>query len=104
MLALQDYRSRHKALSIGDLSCLVYAENHNAVIVAGDRNLRLLATQKKIEVHGSLWLLDELIERGIITPTKAAAALKLMLDNDAWLPLDECEIRMKSWLENKIPA
>jgi len=98
MLSLQNYRTRFKALSVGDLSCLVYAENHNAVIIAGDKNLRALATQKMIEVHGSLWLLDELIELGIITPAKAAAALKLMLENDAWLPLDECEMRMKAWL------
>lgn len=98
MSALQNYRIHYKALSIGDLSCLVYAENNNnVIIVAGDRDLRTLAEQKDIGVHGSLWLLDELIDLGIMTQQKAASALRKMLADGARLPDHECVKRIRKW-------
>jgi len=98
MSALQSYRICYNALSIGDLSCLVYAENNNNImIVAGDRDLRALALQKHIRVHGSLWILDELIEHGIMPTPKAVTALELMLEHGARLPKHECDMRLRIW-------
>jgi hypothetical protein len=56
-----------------------------------------MAETQGIEYHGTLWLLEELITRGQLSPENAAYALYTMLDNKRWLPRQECEKLMKKW-------
>jgi hypothetical protein len=69
----------------------------NAILLTGDRRLRLEGLKRKVEVHGVLWILDRLIEKKVLTPRLAAAKLRLMLDEGAFLPPDECNARLEKW-------
>jgi len=59
--------------------------------------LRKKAEQDRIQVRGVLWVLDSLVEAGIITYKNAASKLKRILDAGSRLPPDECSKRLDAW-------
>jgi predicted nucleic acid-binding protein len=69
-------------LSVHDGFAYALAEMHTgSILLTGDGQLRALATFNKIEVHGVLWVVDE-IHRGRLTTAKALhAALGLLADD-----------------------
>jgi predicted nucleic acid-binding protein len=65
-------------LSIHDGFAFAVAEDHDGcILVTGDRLLRALATDHGIEVHGALWIVDEIHRHRLSTPTALVAALQL---------------------------
>ena len=91
--------NRHGRLPIGleDQSVIFVAEKLEAVLLTGDRRLRLESDRLGIEVRGVLWVLDRLVDEDIIEPSEAADALKRMLDEGARLPEVECRRRLGIW-------
>lgn len=80
-----------------DLFALALAKARDGVLLTGDRHLRRAAIREKVPVHGTLWILDELIRRHAITPPEAAQALGKMRAKGRRLPRAECERRLKKW-------
>lgn len=87
----------HRGPSINDLFALILARAIAAPLLTGDRSLRKLAESEGIEVHGSLWLLNELLRFAIIAPMQAAEGLERMLAHGSRLPEDECRRRIQQW-------
>ena len=71
-------------LSVHDGFAFALAEMHSgSILLTGDGRLRELAIINRIEVHGILWVVDE-IHRGQLTTAKALhAALSLLADDPA---------------------
>lgn len=88
---------RYPAPSRADLFALTLAKTRHGVLLTGDRHLRKAAEQEKVQVHGTLWILDQLVNREIITPIQAAQALEKMLAKGRRLPRFECKRRLKKW-------
>jgi predicted nucleic acid-binding protein len=84
-------------LSLNDLASFVLARDLRCVLLANDQNLRRFAGRLGVEVHGSLWILDQLIAHDLLSTTDAAEALKTMLAHGARFPSGECERRLKEW-------
>ena|SRR3990167_8223243 len=82
--------------SLADVSCYILAKSLKCGLLTGDGDLRKAAS-KEVEVHGVLWLLDQLIEQGVIQKRRAALALRAMLEKGARLPQAECDARLKDW-------
>ena len=80
-----------------DMFALAIAVIEEAILVTGDRDLCEAAEAEDVEVHGTLWLLDAMVENEILAGDQAAAALQQMLDNDRRLPEKECRNRMRRW-------
>ena len=78
-------------LSINDGFAFAVAESHeDCVLVTGDGLLRMVATEHGIEVHGVLWIIDELHQHGIETPIRLVEALRLFAqDQTVRLPRRE---------------
>ena len=87
----------HIDLSLQDVSVYFLSRKHETMILSNDGPLRELADSSRIEYHGTLWLLEELVRNGILPPRDAAAALRSMLRNKRWLPHDECERLIRKW-------
>ena len=87
------------SLALSDCSVLHIAEKKNAILLTGDKALAKLATQQHIEVHGTLWILDKLIENNFLLPFIAADKLKTLLSKDRRLPLTECTQRINRWMQ-----
>ena len=61
-------------------------------MLTGDRHLRALATRQEIEVHGLLWVVDEIHRNRLRTAKALVAALRILEKDPAVrLPRHEFE-------------
>ncbi|WP_292519598.1 PIN domain-containing protein [Methanoculleus sp.] len=88
---------RHRGLSHRDLSAFVLARDSRSVLVTGDGRLRTMAEENGVECHGTLWILDALVDGGILKGARAADAVRSMQANGRWLPKAECDTRIRVW-------
>ncbi len=79
-------------LSIHDGFAFVLAETHtDCILLTGDGHLRTLATANHIEVHGVLWVVDEIHANGLTAAASLHAAL-LLLSADSTIRLPRREL------------
>lgn len=88
-----------KKLSKPDVSIYAYARAIDAMILTSDRPLRKEAEANGFEVHGVLWLFDQLIEQTIITKAQAVQKMKELMLVNTWLPKQECVKRIEKWMK-----
>lgn len=86
-----------RRVSIEDCTLLDLARDLTATLLTGDANLKHCAERIEIEVRGTLWLLDKMIEAGALTARQAHTALSRMLKAGRRLPRAECENRLGRW-------
>jgi hypothetical protein len=69
-------------LSIHDGFAFALAEScPGCVLLTGDGGLRGLAIKHKMEVHGVLWVIDEIHSNGLIPTANLLAALRAFADD-----------------------
>lgn len=83
--------------SLADVSCFFLADKLQCTLLTGDGRLRKLAAKRFVVVHGSLWLLDRLVESKAISKKKATEALRAMMDEESRFPEEECRKRFSAW-------
>lgn len=89
--------NRYASLSPADCAMLFLAKRENAILMTGDKVLRKVAASYHVEVHGSIWGLDEMVRAHLITPKVAINALNGMRVNNGRLPQLECEQYIEKW-------
>lgn len=80
-----------------DCSVLFLARKLDVMLLSCDKALRVAARERQIEVHGTLWIVDQLVEKKVIPPAVAAAKLDHLLSLKRFLPAAECQTRLKKW-------
>lgn len=78
MLRLFDFvnnKRRRCNLRIADFSVWQYASENNYILLTGDGNLRKLAAEDGVEVHGILYIFDKMVDHKVLTPAIAADKL-----------------------------
>lgn len=79
VLRAQEVIRAKPRLSIHDGFAFALAESHQgSILVTGDGTLRALATQHHIEVHGLLWVVDQIHANDLQTTKALATALRLL--------------------------
>lgn len=98
LLRIQKFKFRYSSLSMEDCSCLFLAETLPAMLLTGERRLRSIATElHQLEVHGVLWVFEQLIEEKVINHPLAHAKLTQLININKRLPKGECERLLKRW-------
>jgi len=84
-------------LSVNDGFAFALAESHSGcILLTGDGELRDLATRHQMEVHGVLWVIDEIHRKKIETAKTLLAALKAFsADPTVRLPKREVSASIK---------
>lgn len=95
--ALATLAADHNNSALADVSCYFVARKHGRPLLTGDGQLRRQAQRDGIEVRGALWLLDQLVDHGLVAPARAAEALRAMLQAGARLPQADCTLRLLDW-------
>ena len=91
-------RAKKWGISVPDASVSIVAQKREfAVLLTGDGRLRKKSLEEGIDVKGTLWVIDHLLEVNAIPPEKAVTALDAILSGGTFLPRDECEKRRNSW-------
>jgi hypothetical protein len=84
-------------IAVNDLFALVLATSNELPLLTGDSNLRSLGAKHNVRVHGTLWVLDEMVAKLTLKPVEASQALHLMLTGGSRLPRAECLQRFRFW-------
>ena len=83
------FRSQNIKLTAEDCFSLVLAEdNDGSILLTGDAELRSIAVGKGCEVHGVIWVTDEIHGRGLLANNRLAECLTAWL-NDPLVRLPE---------------
>lgn len=90
-------RRRKCNLRIADFSVWQYASESNYILLTGDGNLRKLASEDGVEVHGTIYIFDKMVEQKILTPATAADKLELLYSINHRLPKPEIDSRVEKW-------
>ena len=77
-----------RRVSTNDLFAFFAARREQAILLTGDGPLRRVAEQMRVEVHGIFWLLEQMVAYQILSPAKAAQALRKMRKQGSRLPDD----------------
>lgn len=91
-------KREHSRLSANDCFALVTATcQENGILLTGDNLLRRVATDRKVRVHGVLWVIDELRAAGACDAELLISALKIWRDDrTVFLPASEIERRLRA--------
>ena len=100
--ALEKLMEKHPSrLSEPDCSCLYLAKEMKATILTCEKLLTNVAKNLNLDVHGSLWILDQLLAATMITEKIAHNKLKNLMSINPRLPAKECQKRLKRWGRSK---
>ncbi|CAG0988944.1 hypothetical protein ANAEL_02180 [Anaerolineales bacterium] len=97
VLEVEALSVHHRNIAVNDLFALVLAASTRLTLLTGDSRLRNLAAKHNVRVHGTLWILDEMVAQRTLKSVEARRALNNMLDNGSRFPLAECQTRLRQW-------
>lgn len=83
-------RTQMSGLSMADCSVILKAQALSGMILSGDMRLRKQATALGFEVHGSLWVVEQLFTHGALTSKDACVALTTLENSNSRIPKNEC--------------
>ncbi|MCG2460825.1 hypothetical protein K8352_08695 [Flavobacteriaceae bacterium F89] len=93
-------RMEKPGLSEQDCSAFYQAQYLNATLITSDNKLRKFAKTKKLDVHGHLWVFDQMVFAHTLSPNLATNKLDELcteINPKLNLPKKECELRKKQW-------
>jgi predicted nucleic acid-binding protein len=82
----------------GRMDCLTMAlaKQEACVLLTGDKELRLAAEQEQIEVHGTIWLVEQLLLNQLLSHEEAVAAFERMKVANRRLPWSTANAMLRS--------
>jgi rRNA-processing protein FCF1 len=66
----------------------------NCPMLTGDNKMKKIAESIGIEVHGSIWIIEELLNSRMISEARAIELYEHLMEINSWLPKDEIEKRI----------
>lgn len=86
-------RGKHQrvGVSINDLFALALAEQEKTTLLTGDSKLRQVCLAENMAVHGTVWLVGEMLRTGHIDRGQARKAYEAMKRDRSRLPWNEIE-------------
>lgn len=82
-------RQQYNKPSLNDLLALILAADEHAILLTGDKALRQVASKYNVEVHGTIWLVEQMIIEKLITAEVAKIAFSRMKQSGSRLPWKE---------------
>ncbi len=90
-----------KQISIQDCSVLILTQRLGGILLTGDGNLRHCGAQAGLEVRGTLWVFDQLVESTRLSKRDAARLLEKLISEGRRLPAGACNERLQTWRGQK---
>lgn len=91
-----ELKKDHPSLSSNDCFCFVTARTHTGMLLTGDAQLRKIAGENGLRVHGVLWVIDELVSSKACDTSLLISALRVWESDDTvFLPPQEITKRLE---------
>ncbi|HAT1867577.1 TPA: DUF3368 domain-containing protein [Legionella pneumophila] len=90
-------RQQYNRPSLNDLLALILAVDETAILLTGDRALRAVAKVHQVEVHGTIWLVEQMIINQLISTDVAKIAFLKMKHSGSRLPWSEVARLLKNY-------
>ena len=84
-------------LSPADCSVMLLAERFNSRLLTADQKLKREAESRGLSVNGFLWLTDQMVEQGIVTPMEMAEFLERYKKSNYRAPEPETSDRINKY-------
>lgn len=84
-------------LSFTDCSVWYYAKCNSYTLLTGERKLHNASSKDGVEVHGIIYVIDQLVKEGILVKRISISKLRQLGESNPRLPKDEIEKRIKHW-------
>lgn len=88
-------RQKYSRPSVNDLLALTLARHEGCQLLTGDKALREVAQVLNVEVHGTIWLVQQMIQHRKINIEIAHIAFQRMKNSGSRLPWGEVEKLLK---------
>lgn len=99
LLSIQ-LKEKYTSLSVYDTFALAIAKLRGIILLSGDGPLRKAAKREKVEVHGTIWIIDRLLEEERVSNSDYRSILQELLSHcgkDRYLPLSEIQKRLNKF-------
>ena len=83
--------------SIMDHSALALALQERCPLLTGDKDLRVAAKKEGVEVHGTIWIIEELLNQKIIQQSQAKGSFDAMKVKGSRLPWGDVDKLLNKW-------
>ncbi|NBC12019.1 MAG: DUF3368 domain-containing protein [Gammaproteobacteria bacterium] len=90
---------RGTGVSRNDIFAIAPARQEACPLLTGDKNLRMVAATEGTEVHGTLWLVEQMVLNRIAAPADAQAAYEAMRDEGRRLPWGKVERQLSKFVD-----
>jgi len=95
IISLQRQKPR---LSIADCSVIFHALDRSGIVLSGDGRLRKEAMTKKLEVHGTPWMINLMVEHSYLDTATAITKMEYLMSINQRLPKKDCAYLIESWI------
>lgn len=95
MLVAMEMMKFYRRPSRNDLFALALAKQEACSLLTGDKHLKMAAEEEGVNVHGTIWLVEELVKNGKITMFIAKAAYEKMEQSGRRLPWKKARERLE---------
>jgi uncharacterized protein YacL len=79
-------RYGHRRTSRNDLLTLALARQRRGLVLTGDADLRLVCNEQGIDVHGTIWLVEQMLNGRLVDFETVAGAYRDMREGGSRLP------------------
>lgn len=88
--------ARHPGISRYDAAALALARQYGCTLVTGDARLREAAEIEGVRVHGTIWLVERMLDEGLLATEDARGAFERMRARGRRLPWEVAEQMLRS--------
>ena len=86
---IEEFKTSKNFKGITDKSVLWKALKLDCPLLTGDRKLRSEAENQGVEVHGTIWVIERLVEQNLIKMGRGVHLLETLKQANSSLPFDE---------------
>lgn len=93
--------ANYRKTSRNDCFALALARNRHCPLLTGDRELTKAAQQEAVPAHGTIWLVETMIENQLLSIRQACTAYQQMQSAGRRLPWKKAEARLQNMEEEQ---
>lgn len=84
-----EYCLLHTQLSLQDALCLHYARENSRILLTNEKQLRNRCNAESIEVHGTIWILEQVHERKLRRKRELCEWISILSTKERRLPVSD---------------